>query len=145
MRNISGFECLVPRNDCNAAFYGKNVELVQITKGEIEAPALNEDYKRIIELLNSNTPIDEMQHTMQLEEVQDNDIADAQPQEPGANIHQAIFTNDKNEYQDFDPQESLNDPTILQIKQCFFLQYLSMFLIFADQAVIDTKKETSTD
>jgi len=46
-----GGSVLVPRNDCNAAFYGHSVNLHQIANGQVEAPLLNDDYKKIIKLL----------------------------------------------------------------------------------------------
>merc|ERR1712013_982810 len=46
-----GGSVLVPRNDCNADFCGHSVDLKKIANGEVEAPLLNDDYKKIIELL----------------------------------------------------------------------------------------------
>jgi len=45
---------LVPRNACNTNFYGKEIDLEQIIKGNVEAPKLNADYKKIISLINNN-------------------------------------------------------------------------------------------
>eukprot|EP00485_Elphidium_margaritaceum_P006937 CAMPEP_0202704242 /NCGR_PEP_ID=MMETSP1385-20130828/16948_1 /ASSEMBLY_ACC=CAM_ASM_000861 /TAXON_ID=933848 /ORGANISM="Elphidium margaritaceum" /LENGTH=103 /DNA_ID=CAMNT_0049362219 /DNA_START=491 /DNA_END=802 /DNA_ORIENTATION=- len=51
---------LMPRNDCNAAFYGQNVEINDIVNGKVEPEkyALNEDYQQIIALLNSHSNAD---------------------------------------------------------------------------------------
>ena len=49
--------CLVPRNKCNQQFYGKQVSLTQIINKSVEKPNLNEDYKRIIQLINHNEMI----------------------------------------------------------------------------------------
>jgi len=49
--------CLVPRNKCNQQFYGKQVSLEQIINGSVEKPNLNENYKRIIELIDHNEMI----------------------------------------------------------------------------------------
>ena len=48
---------LLPRNACNANFYGKQTDLENIIKGNVEAPKLNEDYKKIISLINNNNVI----------------------------------------------------------------------------------------
>jgi len=47
-----GSVVLAPRSECNSAFYGYPVDIKDITSGHIEAPLLNEDYKRIADLLN---------------------------------------------------------------------------------------------
>ena len=44
--------CLMPRNECNANYYGRKVKLEQITKGEITMK--NAEYERILFLLNSS-------------------------------------------------------------------------------------------
>jgi len=50
---------LAPRTACNKAFYGYDINLKDITSGQIEAPLLNEDYKRIVELLNVHQKLNE--------------------------------------------------------------------------------------
>ena len=47
--------CLMPRNECNANYYGRKVDLEQITQGEITMTnKKNADYERILFLLNSS-------------------------------------------------------------------------------------------
>lgn len=46
---------LIPRNDCIQEFYGKKVSLDDIADGNIEAPSMNENYSRIVELLDLYT------------------------------------------------------------------------------------------
>lgn len=56
-----GSMVLAPRNVCNREFYGFDINLKDITSGHIEAPLLNEDYKRIVELLNVHQILNEHQ------------------------------------------------------------------------------------
>jgi len=66
---------LIPRKSCNADFYGKHVELNEIITGKIEAPSLNDDYKRIVELLDNNTQINGTHngHTMNADDMRGNE------------------------------------------------------------------------
>eukprot|EP01083_Nonionella_stella_P234260 824714_1 len=73
---------LAARNKCNAEFYGKAVELNQMTTGEIKAPLLNEDYQRIIELLNDNTL--NGAHTMHYQQIKEGYVNKCNPWTEGA-------------------------------------------------------------
>jgi len=42
---------LIPRKQCNDAFYGESVDFAQLSSGQIAAPTQNGDYRKIIKLL----------------------------------------------------------------------------------------------
>jgi len=48
---------LVPRKQCNDAFYGESIEFDQLTSGSIPRPTDNEDYATIIKLLDINSAV----------------------------------------------------------------------------------------
>jgi len=48
---------LIPRKQCNDAFYGETFEFEQLTSGSIPPPTDNEDYATIIKLLDINSAI----------------------------------------------------------------------------------------
>jgi len=56
-----GSVVLAPRNECNTAFYGQTVDLRDITSGHLQPPQLNDDYQRIVELLNVHQTLNDVQ------------------------------------------------------------------------------------